>query len=134
MTAIKKFYKFTLEDDYELEIPPCFPIPDFQNEWISIKSNHLIINKGYSWDGCSPKRILFGKFIVGTWDGNINPKTGLPQLYYPSLVHDSLCQFKIPTRKLSDDIFNWMMVGVNFPYRGIYYSMVRTFSVLTFRR
>jgi len=68
--------------------------------WMSTKGSQVIVEKGYSWDGCTPKFKLsaFGRsFIFGTPDGkNIyhkNLKEIAPMRKYASLLHDVLCQF-----------------------------------------
>jgi hypothetical protein len=126
---IKKYYKWTLEDgDVTIIIPDKYKLPDFENEWVTIKDNVMTIRNGYSWDGCSPKRILFGKLIVGTWDGPIDPGTGKQVAYIPSLVHDILCQFEIGTRKRADRIFRYLLDLVDFKFKRLYYRAVRIFG------
>ncbi len=91
---------------------------------------NLYIFEGYSWDGCTPKFQLFGK-VLGTWDGPIDKKTGKPAAYYPSLVHDVLCQFenKVPyTRKEIDKIFYSLLKYYKFPYPRLYYNAVRSYE------
>ena len=129
MKPVRTFYKFTLEEDFELEIPPCFSVPDFHNEWVHIESNHMTITQKYSWDGCSPKKEIFKRWIVGTWDGPINPKTGKEWCYYASLVHDALCQFKIGSRFVADRIFRHLLEG--FIFKEAYYLAVRTYGLIT---
>ena len=132
-SLFKRPYKWTLEEDFTIMLPCALTIPNFENEWCIIKNNTLTIKSGYSWDGCSPKRTLFGK-LVGTWDGNILEETEKQELYYPSLVHDVLCQFKIGKRKVNDQIFHWMMAKVDFELKELYYRAVRVFGCLFDRR
>ena len=121
-----KHYKWILEEDFVVEIPDKFKLPNFKNEFIEVTENKLIIFKGYAWDGCSPKRKIFG-ILVGTWDGRFDKNTGKQKCYYSSLVHDALCQFKIGNRKTIDDIFLWMMTG--FIFKRIYYNSVRLYAI-----
>ena len=125
----RKYYKWTLPCEVTIEIPKDYPLSDFENEWIIIKDNTMTIHKEYSWDGCSPKRILLNKYIIGTWDGPINKETGEQICYYPSLIHDVLCQFRIGTRRNADHIFYWMMSLKGFKCRWLYYSAVRVFGL-----
>lgn len=127
LNIYKKVYKWTLEENYEMEVSPLFLLPDFQNEWVNIEQNHITIKRGYSWDGCSPKRKLFG-IVIGTWDGPIEEATGKPQLYYPSLIHDVLTQFRIGDRKTADQIFLWLMYEHEFKYAKLYYKAVRLYG------
>jgi hypothetical protein len=64
----------------------------------------IIIFKGYSWDGNSPKINVLDLFWVGTPDGLM--KHNKPITYFASLVHDILGQFKfspkLPSKFRSD--------------------------------
>ena len=124
--SIKKYYKWTLPEDVTIVIPKKYALPDFENEWVTIKNNVMTIHQGYSWDGCSPKRIIFDKIILGTWDGPV--RSGRQICYYPSLFHDVLCQFKIGDRETADKIFKWSLKVEGFIFRGPYYSAVRVFG------
>lgn len=82
---------------YRLNIPFYFRSPrlagvGFFNRWLTIKDGTLLINKGYAWDGCSPSLGLPGGLWLGPWDG---PRgiDGRPAAFFPTLVHDALCQF-----------------------------------------
>lgn len=84
----------------------------------------LSVNSGYTWDGCSPKFKLFGKW-VGTPDTEAT--------YLPSLVHDILYQnLEHPNMKCSrediDDIFFEMLANNNFKFTLLYYIAVRMFG------
>lgn len=145
MKHIKKYYKYTLEQDME------FHLPEYNGEprRIARRSDHkllaeitsngvLHIYKGYSWDGCSPKYKVFDRFVIGVWDGVRNDVTGEQKLKYPSLVHDVLCQMfhgikediKFYTRKHIDVIFcnEMKMWGVSFIQRKVYYYFVRMYA------
>ena len=129
----KKQYKWTLKEDFYIEIPEEFNLPNFENKWGKLQNNNLKINKEYSWDGCTPKRKIFG-IMFGTWDGPILKQTGTQALYEPSMVHDFLCQFRIGKRKTNDDIFHWMMKVVEFKLKSIYYNAVLIFGKMFDRR
>jgi len=95
--------------------------------WGTISQDGLMIKRGYSWDGCSPKFKIFG-ITFGTWDGRNDC------LKYPSLVHDILCQFPNPLERAEiDKIFYEMMKKVDFSFAKLYYYAVRCYSV-TMRR
>ena len=102
--------------------------------WLQINTQGLVvINKGYSWDGCSPKILIAGK-VVGTPDGQLDSVTRLPQTHNASLVHDALCQFaedpKMPfTRAEIDLMFHSILKQNNFKYADVYYKAVRGFVV-----
>ncbi len=109
----------------------------FDSEWGYIEAEpgglKITINPGYSWNGCNPKRIIWD-IEVGTPDGAIDAHTGRPRVYYPSLVHDFLCQFEeqIPlTRAEIDMVFYRLMVEYDFAPAKIYYGMVRLFSLFS---
>lgn len=126
---LKRPYKWTLSEDYFIRIPDEYPLPDFQNEWVTIVNNYMKVHSQYSWDGASFKRIIFGK-LVGIWDGLVIESTGKQQLYYPTLIHDILTQFRIGRRKTADQIFYWMMEDVGFKFKKLYYRAVRIFGKL----
>jgi hypothetical protein len=89
------------------------------------------IFKGYTWDGCSPKISFFDMFWIGTPDGCVYD--GKQKLYYPSLIHDFLLQFRSNlslTRKQCDDIFLYEMSKNKFTLRWLYYFSVRIYGVI----
>lgn len=116
-------YKFTLEKD--TEIMTELKGHNFVCEWFRLfEGGKIIIKKGYSWDGCSPKVKIFGK-IIGTWDGKNN------STYYASMLHDVLYQYKreIPFSRLEvDKQFKKDLEKINFKYTNIYYFFVRKFG------
>ena len=88
------------------------------------------IHPGYSWDGCSPKYVLLGLFVLGTPDGPPDPITGVPATYYASLVHDFLMQFayhsQMPfTVAEIDKIFKAILDRDGFELSGTYHLAVR---------
>ncbi len=91
-------------------------------EWVYIDSTHMIIMKGYAWDGCSPKRWIPLLGWVGTPD--------FEQTRLASLVHDALCQFleteHFPfDRKVCDQIFKQILIQSHFNLVKLYYIGVR---------
>lgn len=153
MRLFSKVWLYTLEHEYlySTGFPPKMSSESQRFEcqgktWLTIFKNGAVkIAKGYSWDGCTPK-LRIGDAIIGTFDGplvrdDLRDETH-PQLYYPSLVHDALCQFQrhkhgktFPyTRKQIDDIFLHHMQKVGFPHAKRYYFFVRAFALISFKR
>lgn len=103
----------------------------------------LTVYEGYSWDGCSPKYMLeFGNCykMIGVSDGEYDPVTFLPQLYYASLVHDVLCQFfhtfrnNPPyTRLAIDKIFRNNMSSAGWLWKDVYYLAVRLYAKVRYK-
>lgn len=124
MSLIENYYKWTLEEEFTIDLHQ--PTLNFNCEWVSVVNGIITISKFYSWDGCSPKKKLANKVIVGTWDGPINKQTGRQWCYHASLVHDALYQFKIGYRKDADKQFHKLLRG--FWLRGVYYRAVRLFG------
>lgn len=120
------YYKWTLEEDYVLDLNKVwegkYTLPNADHPYLKIKDNVITIPESYSWDGCTPKRKMFG-LIIGTWDGPENPETGKQWCYYGSLVHDALYQYHIQTRKTADKLFWELLKG--FKLRNLYYRSVR---------
>lgn len=119
-----KTYKFTLDQDFTM---PFYAGVTFKNDWVKIKKGQITIKKGYSWDGCSPKIQIRDLGYLGTPDG-VNHK-GKPKLYYASLVHDTLYQFKeeMPiTRHQADVLF--LVMADEFSLKKLYYAFIRAFG------
>lgn len=94
------------------------------------RSGYIIVEQYYTWDGCSPKWKIFGKWR-GTYDGRI--RKGLPKTYFASLVHDVLYQNlehkNNPfTRKDIDKIFLHLLRVNDFRASYLYYGAVRCFG------
>jgi len=110
------------------------------NIWLTITQTDddrykVYIPSGYAWDGCSPSTTILDLFWMGTPDGVVYYKTGVPKTYHASLVHDALCQFcknkNMPfSRRVIDGIFYRMLKEVDFKLARIYYIAVRIFSLL----
>ena len=111
---------YTLDAHYTY-VHPIFSDITFKNQWINIESGTLTVNQLYSWDGCTPKIQPFGLFTIGTPDGAL--RFGKPWLYYCSLVHDALCQFRheLPfTQRQVTQIFSDHMQSAQWPLQRTY--------------
>ena len=105
----------------------------FQSKWIDIFNSHIMIKKGYAWDGCTPSFNIANLAYIGTPEGSLNEQTGLPYTYRASLLHDALYQFKdsIPiSRKDADNMFRQVLKIDNFVYSGLYYRVVRALGAV----
>ena len=119
---------------YRLDSPFTYKHPalsgiSFLNERCSIADGSITVNKWYAWDGCSPKFDFAGLVVIGVPDGRLYE--GFPITYYPSLVHDVLCQFRseIPiTKDHALTIFNDMLKDVGFLPRPLYVAAVKHFG------
>lgn len=130
MFGITQPYKWELNEGNFTFIHPYFVGVEVENEFIEIKDGILTIFDGYAWNGCSPKFSIFGLKIVGTLDGEVYYKTGKQKAYYPSLVHDAMCQFMPIRRKEADIIFKEMLEYYEFTLAPLYYAGVRTFGII----
>ena len=125
---MKKAWLYCLDHPFEYEHPLLAGI-EFQNEWVTISNSKMLVNPRYAWDGCSPKVHVFGLFAVGTPDGCL--RHGKPWLYYDSLVHDVLCQFRdqLPLSKGdSVTIWNDRLTESEWPLKPLYVAMVDRFG------
>lgn len=105
------------------------------------KKGKIIVFKGYSWDGNSPKINFLDLFWIGIPDGLT--KRNKPITYYASLIHDVLGQFKFATkmpskfksdrspdlwfsrgRKGRDGLYFSMLKSEGFFWRHFYYLAV----------
>lgn len=92
--------------------------------WLSIYGPKIIVKAKYQWNGCSPKKCIFGVW-VGTPDNNNN--------IIASLFHDALVQFfKVPemtlTKEQVDLIFYHIMDKREFIFACQYYYAVVKFG------
>ena len=123
-------YKFKIETDFVYEDTGWILTKDYISKWLYISKEGVITvranDKGYSWDGCTPKWSVFNLFIIGTPDGHVNYRTMKPYTYYASLVHDALYQYldTVPIKKVDIDSLFLKMLG-DFKPRWIYYLAVR---------
>ena len=130
-------WKFKLIDDYEwCSNKPVKSDLEFYDQNKKklrlriLKDGKIVVFKGYSWDGCSPKISIFDLFLFGTPDGIIHYNTRKPKTYYASLIHDVLYQFlddpRMPySRGDMDKFFLDLMRETKFIPRFLYYIFVR---------
>jgi len=135
-------YVFNLKDSYSfnLDVGVFMPLQKFRNKSGNVvgmcKGRTITIMPGYSWNGCSP-RLKIGAFVLGTSNGPsyTHYKEGLThhaaQLFYASLEHDFLYQFKPEgtTRLDADKCFLSAMLQVRWKYAKLYYLAVRIFGI-----
>ena len=84
---------------------------------------HIIMQAGYSWDGCSFK-VQVSKWIIGTPDSK--------KTWEASLIHDFMCQFKyeIPFNiDQIDAIFYVILKKHKFWASWLYYNAVRAYRL-----
>lgn len=139
---IKKHWKFTLNESYRFFIPnwnksnPVHCYDKNHKIWATVyPDGDCEVYRGYSWDGCTPKYIILNRWVIGTSDGKINKTTNKPILYYPSLNHDVLCQFKNILELDQWDIDNWFMSDMKYHKVGelrslFYYVSVRLWQII----
>ena len=109
----------------------------FENEWFRLSPDGMITVKGtnqrgYSWDGCSPKWKI-KEMYFGTPEAVINYETRYSRTYYASLIHDLFYQFSkdvkdIVTRKEADGEFYAILKRDGFGMAWWYYYAVRVFG------
>jgi hypothetical protein len=95
-------------------------------EWATIEEGILHINRGYSWDGCTPKAYV-GIPPLGVWVGTPD----FDETIDASLVHDVLFQFaKVGkyTFASANYQFYMMMVNNSFKLASVYYQAVTDFG------
>lgn len=131
----KGIYKYVTTED--LIYSTTLANIEFENPWLSIKSDGKVTvkgtnAKGYAWDGCTPKWNVFDILLIGTPDGRIIINTDKPITYYASLIHDILLQFRSDiniSRKESDQIFLEYLGDFNLRY--LYYIAVRSYGMIS---
>jgi hypothetical protein len=133
---------FRLEDDFSykthLQVPQKYIFRDKNGvvRLIIDRDGKFTVTKGYAWNGCSPKFMLFD-LIIGTPDGVVHKKTGKRKTYYATCLHDALYQFIQEIAPLSradaDRIFLNAMKETKFIYAYIYWFFVRLFGWLVWR-
>ena len=131
----KGIYKYVVREDliYRIYLSNI----EFENSWLSIKSDGKLTVKGsngqgYAWDGCTPKWNVLDIVLIGTPDGRVIVNTGKPITYYASLIHDILLQFRSDigiSRKDADRIF--LEYLGDFDLRYVYYIAVRSYGMLS---
>lgn len=121
-------WRYQLDEDFSYEHHHFLGI-EFENEWIRIEGGVISVKKGYAWDGCSPKKNIFGLFTIGTPDGALH--LGKPWAAQASLVHDTLCQFRktLPlTKQQVVEIFDDQLKALDWPLRRAYVWAVDRFG------
>lgn len=91
-------WRYKLDQDYVNTFSQLEGIY-YKAQYLDINNGVITIPSGYAWDGCTPTykvnlpAIFPTNLYLGPWDG---PKgeDGLPTMFYPSLVHDALCQYR----------------------------------------
>ena len=121
MGWLKHYMCYELTKDFSIQLP--FACKFYKSHYIeALPDGELKINKGYRWNGCSPKFEIFD-IVIGTPEGVRFGKYS--KTYHPSLVHDALYQAKCCTRKQADKVFLALMGKTNFKLRYIYWLVVR---------
>jgi hypothetical protein len=107
-------------------------------DFLHYNGDAFILLRGFRFDGCSVKVRIFGVIDVGISDGPLTSE-GLPEMYWPSAVHDAGYEFVVELaahfntsvwtiRKVFDDAFlrealTWCRPGSDRP--RVYYKAVR---------
>ncbi|OBT07146.1 hypothetical protein A9267_14875 [Shewanella sp. UCD-FRSSP16_17] len=133
----KGIYKFVVHEDVVFHATTIKQAFSQEETFLEINTAGDITvkgsrEKGYAWDGCTPKVNCFDLCLLGVPDGRKLVNTGKPITYYASMVHDVLCQYRheIPiTRKQADDVFLYYLG--DFQLRYLYYGFVRIFSIFS---
>lgn len=106
----------------------------FENEWFKLEPGGTVIVKGtnqrgYAWDGCSPK-FKIKDIYFGTPEGVLNFDIRESKTCYASLIHDVFYQFSPDVksfikRKEVDNEFYLILEKNNFRFSRAYYFTVR---------
>lgn len=120
--------------DRELVVQTDLTDRPFKARWLRVdREGTITIPAGYAWDGCTPKLSFFDLFVIGTPDGIIQVKTGLPRTGRGSLVHDALYQYMAWhefSRAEVDRLFLDLMRRDDFLLSRAYWLAVRLFGGL----
>lgn len=124
---------FKIEEDFRFQSRHLGR--SFDSRWLKLEPDGTMTvkanEKGYAWDGCTPKWSLLGLVIVGTPDGHIDITTKKPITYHASLVHDVFYQYleHVPVTKKDIDLqFYEMLCEKKFPLARLYYLAVSLFG------
>ncbi len=126
-------YIYKILKDYVYEDTGWELEKEFDSKWLHISKDGVITvkanEKGYAWDGCTPKVSIFNLFILGVPDGHVDYRTMEPFTYRASLVHDALYQYldTIPVTKEKVDWLFLKMLG-DFKLRYVYHFFVKYFG------
>lgn len=127
--TLKKPERFDTYIDLSGRLPKATLSFGERGWWLMINvQGVLIVNRDYSWDGCSPKFKLFGK-VIGIPDGPLDPSSR-PVTWRASLFHDALCQFQdhpnMPfSREEIDAIFLRLAELDGFEHARLYHRAIR---------
>lgn len=132
----KKLCTFHLDDDYTITEPSFGAYPFYSKFLIISPQGKIVVKRGYTWNGCSPKFTIFGIWLIGTFDGKLDQDINKPKLYYATLVHDVLYHYYgyhgIPLKKI-DRLFLEMMRERHFSKAFLYYLALRLVGMLNIR-
>lgn len=92
MSEAAGVWRYQLDEDFVRKAPALDGI-QFTNQWFSIYNGVVCVKRGYAWDGASPSWYVPVLGWIGIPDGPVG-KDGQRLAYYPTLVHDALCQFR----------------------------------------
>jgi len=129
----RRVYKFVHTIDTSIQTNIYGRI--FETEWLKVEPNGIITvkgsnDRGYAWDGCSPKFNIL-QFTCGTPDGMLVYETCAPITYYASMFHDAIYQYKKEidiTRKETDNLFKENLKKADFMWWWLYYFAVWAFG------
>jgi hypothetical protein len=133
-TSIRnKVYKFIHKEDEWIKTN--ITGRNFSNDRLLVEASGKVtvfcsFEKGYAWDGCSPK-FNFLHLTWGTPDGKLDYSTEKPMTYFASMFHDALYQYKAEvciSRKEADIIFKLLLIKAGFMWWPLYYVAVRIFG------
>ena len=139
---------FKLDEDYVYNLPKkwqkdtmggVFRFTDkYYGLYMELDGKTIKIRKGYQWNGASFQISIFGIFQIGTYNGEIDPKTGKRRLYYATMIHDALTMNDddpemIYTRKEMDQLFFHMLKEAKWGRAKLYYWAVRFWSIISFQ-
>lgn len=105
----------------------------FSNEWFKIEPDgwaHL--KRSYAFNGASPKAgwSVFDIFRIGTPDGEIDPGTNLPKMFWVYAFHDAVHQFRKEIGMPFKDcvaVFLTLGLQTSFKALGLYYGFVKSY-------
>ena len=128
-------YVYCITDDYLYK--STITGRQFENAWFRLDPDGTIIvkgthDRGYAWDGCSPKGKI-GDLYIGTPEAVLNYDTRQSKTYYASLVHDVFYQFNkeirsLVRRKEIDREFYVILKRDGFRHARLYFWFVRAFG------
>jgi len=131
----KKIFPWIFKIHEDFRFPSIHRGKTFDSRWLRLEADGMVTikanDKGYAWDGCTPKWSLLGLVIVGTPDGHIDITTEKPLTYHASLVHDAFYQYleHVPVPKKDiDQQFYEMLRAKGFPLARLYHWAASVFG------